>query len=87
MEKFKHTEQTKKVFNTIIEAYSAINSDSDIEQHGLTYDDYKSNDLGLILDGLRFEGEIETDNERIAKWLKSFNCNVCIIANGWKVQL
>lgn len=87
MKRFKHTERTTKIFNLIIKAYREIESDSDLKKYGLTYDDYKSNELGLILDGLRFYGEIETDNERIVKWLSSYGCNVYMISDRWKIEL
>lgn len=39
MAKFKHTERTAKIYNSIIKEYREINSDSDLEAIGIDYDD------------------------------------------------
>lgn len=40
MAKFKHTERTRKIYNSIIKEYREISSDSDLVAIGIDYDDY-----------------------------------------------
>lgn len=87
MGKFKHTERTVSIYNSMIKEYREIECDSDLEKIGLEYDDYKSSDFGLFLDMLRFNGEAMTDRENVANWSKNHGCNVYLIDKQWKVQL
>lgn len=73
---FKHTKKTVEVYNKLLKSYLAIQSDSDLEREGLTYDDYKSGDFGFNLDRLRYDGYCSTDNERMAAWYKKYGCIV-----------
>lgn len=57
MAKFKHTERTRKIYNSIIKEYREISSDSDLVALGIDYNDYRSSELGLLLDSLRLNGE------------------------------
>lgn len=87
MAKFKHTERTVKIYNSIIKEYREINSDSDLEAIGIDYDDYRSSELGLLLDSLRFDGEGMTSSKKVAEWMKRRGCAVSSIGANWKVQL
>ena len=80
MAKFKHTERTVKIYNSIIKEYREINSDSDLEAIGIDYEDYR-------LDSLRFNGEGMTSSKKVAEWMKRHSCNVYLIGDDWKVQL
>lgn len=87
MTKFKHTERTVKIYNSIIKEYREISSDSDLEAIGIDYEDYRSSELGLLLDSLRFNGEGMTSSKKVAEWMKRRSCNVYLIGDNWKVQL
>lgn len=87
MNKYNHTDDTKKIFNSIIREYRNITSDSDLDKIELSYEDYKSNSLGLVLDSLRFYGQSQTHSESVALWLKKHGCTA-IEENGiWKIKL
>ncbi len=85
--RFKHTEQTAKVYNSMIKEYREISCDSDLERAGLTYDDYHSSGFGLFLDMLRFDGISSTSSEDVAKWAKHHGCFVTKEGNVWTVRL
>lgn len=85
--RFKHTEQTAKVYNSMIREYGEVSCDSDLERAGLTYDDYHSSDFGIFLDMLRFDGMGSTLSENVAKWAKRHGCFVTKEENGWIVRL
>lgn len=87
MAKFKHTERTRKIYNSIIKEYREISSDSDLVALGIDYNDYRSSELGLLLDSMRLNGEGMTSSKRVAEWMKRHSCNVYRIADNWKVQL
>lgn len=87
MAKFKHTERTVKIYNSIIKEYREINSDSDLEAIGIDYEDYRSSELGLLLDSLRFNGEGMMSSKKVAEWMKRHSCNVYLTGDDWKVQL
>ena len=65
--RFKHTEQTAKVYNSMIKEYREISCDSDLERAGLSYDDYHSSDFGLFLDMLRYDGVGRTSSNDVAE--------------------
>ena len=85
MVKFEHTERTAKIYNSIIKEYREISSD--LEAIGIDYDDYRSSELGLLLDKLRYDGEGMTSSKKVAEWMKRHSCNVYLIGENWKVQL
>lgn len=85
--RFKHTEQTAKVYNSMIKEYREISCDSDLERAGLSYDDYRSSDFGLFLDMLRFDGVGFTESKDVAEWAKRHGCTVSGEENNWKVSL
>ena len=66
--RFKHTEQTAKVYNSMIKEYREISCDSDLSRAGLSYDDYHSSDFGLFLDMLRYDGVGRTSSNYVAEW-------------------
>lgn len=77
-EAFKHTEGTIKLFNSILNDYKRIKSDSELEKRGLLYNDYKN--LGYIIDCLRYDGKASYyGNENIKNYFKNLGC---IIENG-----
>ena len=85
--RFKHTEQTAKVYNSMIREYREISCDSDLDRVGLTYDDYHSSDFGLFLDMLRYDGVGFTSSKDVMKWAKRHGCFIANEGNGWKVRL
>lgn len=85
--RFGHTEQTAKIYNSMIREYREISSDSDLERAGLTYDDYRSSGFGLFLDMLRFDGIGSTSSKGVAEWAKRHGCVVSKEENGWMVRL
>lgn len=85
--RFKHTEQTAKVYNSMIKEYREISCDSDLERTGLSYDDYRSSDFGLFLDMLRFDGVGFTSSRNVMEWAKRHGCTVTGEENNWKVRL
>lgn len=85
--RFKHTEQTAKVYNSMIKEYRGISCDSDLERAGLTYDDYRSSDFGLFLDMLRYDGVGYTSSNDVAEWAKRHGCFVTGEESSWKVRL
>lgn len=87
MAKFKHTERTRKIYNSIIMEYNEISSDRNLVAIGIDYDDYLGPELGLLLDSLKLNGEGMTSSKRVAEWMKRHSCNVYRIADNWKVQL
>lgn len=87
MEKFKHTEHTAAVYNKIIKEYREISCDSDLEKIGIDYYEYRSSELGFLLDSLRFNGEGVTGFKNVAEWMKRNGCNVHLIDKTWRVQL
>ena len=87
MGRFAHTEKSAEVYNRIIKEYREIDCDSKLEALGLEYSDYR-NELGLVLDGLRFYGKATTGSERVAKWLESRGCIICRTApDCWLAKL
>jgi hypothetical protein len=71
---FKHTEKTAETFNSILHDYQKIDSDTEMCKRGLEYNEYKR--LGLILDTLRYMGQITIDqvySDNTVNWLKTFN--------------
>lgn len=84
---FKHTDQTAKVYNSMIKEYREIQSDSDLERAGLTYDDYRSSDFGFFLDMLRFDGVGFTSSWTVMEWAKRHGCTITGEENNWKVRL
>ena len=72
MAKYKHTEKTANLFNKILNDYNKIQSDSELEERGLLYVDY--NELGFLIDCLRYEGETVTQTENITKYFKNLGC-------------
>ena len=85
--RFKHTEQTAAIYNSMIKEYREIQSDSDLERAGLSYDDYRSSDFGLFLDMLRFDGIGFTSSKDVAEWAKRHGCFVTKEENRWTVRL
>ena len=85
--RFKHTEQTAKVYNSMIKEYREISCDSDLERAGLSYDDYHSSDFGLFLDMLRYDGAGHTAANDVAEWAKRHGCFVTGEENNWTVRL
>ena len=85
--RFKHTEQTAKVYNSMIKEYREISCDSDLERAGLSYDDYHSSDFGLFLDMLRYDGAGHTSSNDVAEWAKRHGCFVTGEENNWTVRL
>lgn len=85
--RFKHTEQTAKIYNSMIKEYREISCDSDLERAGLTYDDYNSSDFGFFLDCLRYDGIGSTSSEDVAEWAKRHGCFAAKEENGWIVRL
>lgn len=85
--RFKHTEQTAAIYNSMIKEYREIQSDSDLERAGLSYDDYRSSDFGLFLDILRFDGKGVTSSRNVMEWAKRHGCTITGEENNWKVSL
>ncbi len=85
--RFKHTEQTAKVYNSMIKEYREIKSDSDLERAGLSYEDYHSSDFGLFLDMLRYDGVGFTSSADVVEWAKRHGCVVTGEENNWTVRL
>ena len=70
---FEHTEGTIKLFNSILNDYKRIQSNSELEKRGLMYEDYKN--LGYIIDSLRYNGEAPTYGvENIKNYFKNLGC-------------
>jgi hypothetical protein len=72
MSKYKHTEETAKLFNKILDDYNKIQSDSTLEERGLLYSDYI--ELGILIDRLRYDGKTVTQTENITKYFKNLGC-------------
>lgn len=85
MKRFKHTERTAKIFNNILNDYWKIHSDGELEKRHLSYDNYQN--MGFMIDGLRFEGSIEINDENIANYFGSFGCLIERIADRFRVSL
>lgn len=71
MEKYKHTQETAKLFNKVLEDYHKIQSDSDLEKRNISYSDYQS--LGLLIDCLRYNGRISVDSS-IKSYFQNLGC-------------
>lgn len=85
--RFKHTDHTAAIYNSMIKEYREIQSDSDLERAGLSYDDYRSSDFGLFLDMLRFDGKGVTSSQNVMEWAKRHGCAISGEENNWKVSL
>lgn len=86
-QRFKHTERTAQIYNSMIKEYREIICDSDLERVGLTYEEYKSSDFGFFLDMLRYEGWAITASRNVSEWAKRHGCNVYMIDSDYKVEL
>ena len=74
-EAFKHTEGTIKLFNSILNDYKKIQSNSELRKRKLLYDDYKN--LGYIIDSLRYDGKASTYGiESIKNYFKNLGCTI-----------
>lgn len=85
--RFKHTDHTAAIYNSMIKEYREIQSDSDLERAGLSYDDYRSSDFGLFLDMLRFDGKGVTSSRNVMEWAKRHGCTIAGEENNWRVSL
>jgi len=74
MERFKHTEETAKLFNKVIGDYWEIGSNKDLAKRHLSYSDYQS--LGFLLDSLRFYGQTKTAIKSVADYFSKLGCAV-----------
>lgn len=63
----KYTEQECVAFNSLLHDYLKIDSDSALEERGLSYEDYK--EMGLDLDTLRFDKAVCTNQTRARYFL------------------
>lgn len=85
--RYQHTEKTAAIYNAMIKEYREISCDSDLEEVGLEYDDYRSNDFGFFLDCLRYDGKGVTDSRKVADWAKRHGCYVERSGENWIVKL
>ena len=79
----KYTEQECAVFNSLLHDYLKIDSDSALEERGLSYEEYK--EMGLELDTLRFDKAVCTNQTR-ARYYSSFGMRMEPCGDGkWRV--
>lgn len=85
--RFKYIDHTAAIYNSMIKEYREIQSDSDLERAGLSYDDYRSSDFGLFLDMLRFDGKGAASSRNVMEWAKRNGCTITGEENNWEVSL
>ena len=72
--KYNHNEKSIKLLNSIIYNYKEIESDKDLRTRKLSYSDYQN--LGFLIDTLRYEGKANTFIKSIADYFKKLGCKV-----------
>jgi hypothetical protein len=85
MERYNHTNDTIELFNKVLNDYFEIQSDNDLEERKISYSDY--NNLGILIDSLRYEGKTLTHTESIRGYFENLGCVIDKVDNNFIAKL